>query len=565
MVQKLHRQYGATRLPNNRGTPQNRAIPGREDEMVENNAGGVVFTLDPLKQLQRFLILGTEGGSFYAEEAKMTQDNASVIMRMLKAGRGVEVVDALADVSTKGKAYKQAPTLYALALAFAYGDAATKARCKEVFNSVVRIGTHLFTFLEYVTSMRGWGRNLRAAVLAWYQDQELQRLATQVTKYGQREGWSHRDVLRLVHPKPRNPDENALYGYVVDSGKHRTWQDMAGDAFEYLRAIEKLHQTGTSIPEAVDLIKRFRLPREVVPTQMLNSVEIWAALLPGMPVTAMIRNLGKMTSVELLKPLAAIVDTVVQRITDPEILRKGRVHPIQLLAALKTYELGHGIKGSLTWSPVAAITDALDKAFYLSFENVVPTDKKIVVGIDVSGSMGGGEIGGVPGLTPCAGAAAMSMMIARTEKQYVINGFTSGNDGPVRFYADSRNAGTNGFVDLGFTSRLSLKEAMDRAIKNNYGATDCALPMVWATERKIDADAFVILTDNETWAGNIQPTEALRNFRRVMQKPDACLAVIAMTSTGFTIADPKDPRQMDFVGFSTDTPRVMADFIRGDV
>ena len=43
-----------------------------------------------------------------------------------------------------------------------------------------------------------------------------------------------------------------------------------------------------------------------------------------------------------------------------------------------------------------------------------------------------------------------------------------------------------------------------------FGGTDCALPMLYATRKRLPVDAFVVMTDNETWAGNIHPVEALR-------------------------------------------------------
>jgi hypothetical protein len=46
----------------------------------------------------------------------------------------------------------------------------------------------------------------------------------------------------------------------------------------------------------VKLITDFDLPREAIPTQWLNEVAVWDALLQRMPMTAMVRNLGKMTS-----------------------------------------------------------------------------------------------------------------------------------------------------------------------------------------------------------------------------------------------------------------------------
>lgn len=46
------------------------------------------------------------------------------------------------------------------------------------------------------------------------------------------------------------------------------------------------------------------LPREAIPTEKLNELAVWEALLEKMPMTAMVRNLGKMTSIGLLKPLS---------------------------------------------------------------------------------------------------------------------------------------------------------------------------------------------------------------------------------------------------------------------
>ena len=41
---------------------------GREGEMVENTAGGYVFEADKWERLMRFLLLGTEGGTYYIKE-----------------------------------------------------------------------------------------------------------------------------------------------------------------------------------------------------------------------------------------------------------------------------------------------------------------------------------------------------------------------------------------------------------------------------------------------------------------------------------------------------------------
>jgi 60 kDa SS-A/Ro ribonucleoprotein len=95
-----------------------------------------------------------------------------------------------------------------------------------------------------------------------------------------------------------------------------------------------------------------------------------------------------------------------------------------------------------------------------------------------------------------------------------------------------------------------------------FGGTDCALPMLWALERGIPADAFVVYTDSETWAGTIHPAQALKAYRDQMGIA-AKLIVVGMVSNGFTIADPNDAGMLDVVGFDTATPAVMSDFAVG--
>ncbi len=72
----------------------------------------------------------------------------------------------------------------------------------------------------------------------------------------------------------------------------------------------------------------------------------------------------------------------------------------------------------------------------------------------------------------------------------------------------------------------------------------------------------MIYTDNETWAGEIHPCQALAEYRRA-SGIDARLVVVGMVSNGFSIADPNDPGMLDVVGFDTATPQLISDFARG--
>lgn len=101
--------------------------------------------------------------------------------------------------------------------------------------------------------------------------------------------------------------------------------------------------------------------RESVPTELLKDKMVWEALLEKMPMTALIRNLGNLSKCELLVPMSDAAKKVADQLTDQEALQKARVHPIQLLVAMKTYQSGHGVRGSGEWKPVPAVIDALDK------------------------------------------------------------------------------------------------------------------------------------------------------------------------------------------------------------
>lgn len=136
----------------------------------------------------------------------------------------------------------------------------------------------------------------------------------------------------------------------------------------------------------VAAIKKHGLVREHLPTTSLNSKLVWETLFDvPMPMTAMIRNLAKMTVVGALDEPR--VKDIVRRLTDQEELRRARIHPLTLLNARAVYAQGRGDKGSLTWEPNQEICKALEAGFYKAFVNAPATNKRYCLALDVSGSM----------------------------------------------------------------------------------------------------------------------------------------------------------------------------------
>lgn len=542
-------------------TPQSQKIPG--SKQVANSAGGYSFAVDDWTRLERFLVLGAEGGSYYASERKLTVENAEATLRAIKED-GKRAVDLIVEISDKGRAPKNDPAIFALALAASLGDDETRAYALQNVGKVCRIFTHLSHFADALQSFRGWGRAVRRSFGSWYTSRSAQSLALQVVKYPQRDGWSHRDILRLAHPKPQTVEQRLVFNWVTQGIEtDEQYAELLGQAetmpgLNTIIGLEKLRRA-TSEKDVIAILREYKLPREAVEsanTEWLKSAKVWEVLLLDMPIEAMMRNLGVMTSRGLVVPMSDAVAYVVKQLGDQEKIKKARLHPIKLLTALLTYQGGHS-RGGLTWKPVQQIVDALDRAFYLAFENVESTGKRTMLALDVSGSMSGGAVAGVEGLTPRVASAALALVTAAREPNHEIVAFQSASGRAQTWRTHHTD---DGIVPLNISPRQRLDDVVRKTDGLPFGGTDCALPMLYALKNKIEADAFVIYTDSETWAGDIHPVQALAQYRRETNIP-AKLIVVGMVSNGFSIADPNDAGMLDVVGFDTATPQLVNQFI----
>jgi len=544
-------------VPNKRRTPQTEPIP--DSNQVKNSAGGFSWALDDWGRLRRFLILGSEGGTYYIQEKDLLKENHDVIKRCLKAN-GRKTVEMIVEVSDKGLAYRNEAALFALAMACADKGNETRKFALDSLPKVARIGTHLFHFAEYVNSQRGWGRGLCRAVGNWYTSKKVDQLAMQAVKYQQRDGWSHADLLRLAHPRTDDKVQDAVFRWMVGGKdalgdrtvkgrkqpgkepKDRNFESVKDNLPKLIEAFEEAKSCDEK--RLITLITEHDLPREAIPTQHLNSVKVWEALLAEMPATAMIRNLGKMTAVGLVKPLSQASRSLVQKLKDTEWLKKSRVHPIQFLIASKVYNQGHGEKGKLTWSADQSVVAALEQAFYASFGNVQPVGKPMLFGLDVSASMTQKMAGTC--LSCCEAETALALVHLNIEDNIHVMAFDTG------------------FRELKIRKNMSLVDAMKFTDSINGGGTDCSLPFVWARENKADVGAFVVTTDSETYAGSSHPAQELNRYRSTSGNA-ARSVVVGMVANAFTIADPNDSGSLDVVGFDASTPSLIADFCRGDI
>ena len=172
----MRTNYG--KIFSQRETAQSLPIPG--STQVKNSAGGYSWQVDDWTRLDRFLVLGSETGSYYAGRQTLTVENGQAIMRCL-ASDGPRVVERVVEISRAGRAPKNDPAIFALAMAAKLGDEPTRACAYAALSKVCRIGTHLMTFAEYAQSFGGWGRGMRRAVARWYNERPADKLAYQLS------------------------------------------------------------------------------------------------------------------------------------------------------------------------------------------------------------------------------------------------------------------------------------------------------------------------------------------------------------------------------------------------
>lgn len=517
-------------------TAQTKPIPGREAEMVPNDAGGYGFVLDDWARLHRFLILGSTGGTYYVGEGDLTAQNAEVAIRCIGAD-GVRAVESACEVNLNNRAPKVDQQLFVMALALKYGNQATKNRVTALMPGMLRTGTHVLHFAAMLDSLGGWNATKRRIIGNWLTGQDADRLAFQFVKYQQRDGWSVRDLLRVAHPQAPSEAHRALFDWVCKRPGDEN-EAMPGLIRSYQAVHGKAHELEAAPWERALFGIGMGLPREALPTEGLKDERVVATLLPHMPAHALLRNLGSMTS-DGLKP--GMVDVIVGRLQDAAWLRKARVHPFAVLLAQLIYASGSGVRGNKVWTPDGRILGALEDAYDAAFDAVQPTGKRILVGVDVSGSMQGAQCQGTP-ITAAVGAGALAITLARLEPHALVVGFTNRVKGTLTITKRTSPANTGwGYAAEG---------------------TDVAAPILGALQGGAAFDAFVLITDGETWAGKTHVTQALADYRRKVV-PNAKLVGMAMAANKANVVDPLDPLQLGVAGLDANVPGIVAEFIAG--
>jgi len=532
---------------------------GHEDVMIPNTAGGFTYKVDDKELLERIMVLGTASNTYYSTAQKLTSDAIDAVNRIIGAGNGQLVVDVVRDIYETGRAPKQDPTFFVLAL-LTQSTVPIDVR-KQALGLIASLRT--FSQLYSVEEMRKqlgsgkkqFGRGMRNSILSLVKAHGGKRFAYQATKYRSRGGWSIDDFIKLAHVPSREltPEGQAVLVYLIKGVEAfeifvetLALTPEVTQVRDYLRAVEAVKVDTCSVATAIELVHKYNLPREVLNTKLLTDRLVWDALLFStsvgeggkvvrrvtMPITALIRNLGVMTQRGVFDD-STVTATVVAHILNESVLRAGRVHPVALLTAKLTYDLGHGLKGKLSWTVNREISNALEEGFYVAFRNVQGTGKRVLHAIDCSGSMTwAGSCGTSSLLTASQAVACLVMEAVRREDRYAKEMAAKGT--PVDYVQDVMLFDTRGRM-VTITPTDKLADVLRKIADGSHGGTDCAVPMLNALRDNKKYDLFIVYTDNETYYGSVHPSEALDRYNAAYPELNARLVVVATTPTTNTI------------------------------
>jgi 60 kDa SS-A/Ro ribonucleoprotein len=502
---------------------------------VFNRAGGVGYTITDAELLRRFLLLGTDQNTYYATAKELSHDALLRLLPFIKNNVQEVVVEAV-DVSQRRLAPRNIHAVHALAIATHYAKTDDdRAFVLEAIPLVIRHGGELLQYVAMLEVLGSWGRFKRRAVTTWLNTKKPVDLAYTVLKYAQRQGWSMRDVLRVAHPRPVDETVSMIYRWVITPPNvddlHRA--HVANDVVGLWVAAARLKGAKTE-QEVVDVLRAYPVSHEFVPNTWYASRAVWQALVPNMPILALLRALPTLTRAGVRDTeTLTIIRTTFQNHAD-------RIHPIRWLYATEVYKSGRGTRSS--WEPWDALVELLDSCTRASFEryrHVVPG--RVLVAIDASGSMGRYLLGNARvfdlalamayTLAP-QGASQGDVILFDTEAPCVLDG---GGD-----YQTFMQRGRELFLKYG-------------------GGTDLSLPLQYAAERAYDA--VVIFTDNETWAGvhgKDVGAYIVNHFRP--KCPRTKVILCAMTATTYSAA-PSDTHVLNVCGFDLSVPHIITSFL----
>ncbi len=496
---------------------------------VLNHEGFPAFTRGAREQVLQALQTGNLEPTFYVDRREVSRAALASFEAMAQSDPGY-LARAIVYARTEGF-IRSAPIL-----ALAVLSKANPGLFRLIFPQVVRTPNDLLDFLAAVRGKvvgRGLGRAVKGAIGEW-----LASISEyHVVKYGSvGRGWSLRDALRLARPKPASERQSRLYRYLLGSSTEEDrlsfYRDFAQLAwFELLKSRAKDEPESLSEAEAIRFVTEGRLPYEAVVGVVQPTKGLWVELMRQMPYQALLKHLNALERASVFADEESVA-YVAQRLTDATALRRARILPFQLLAAVKAFQ------GNLQ------VKFVLDAALNLSFAGMPALPGKVAIGVDVSGSM----------QNPVS--ARSTVRCSEVASLFAAALWKSAPDSEVLPF-DLR---VHEFLAREQCREEALYSVAARIANLGGGGTCLALPVEWLHANRVKADLLIEITDSEDWAGR-GFLAAWREYKRVV--PAARAVLVQLTPNRALAAPPAEPGVHYVHGWSDAVVRFVAQVAAG--
>jgi 60 kDa SS-A/Ro ribonucleoprotein len=418
---------------------------------VINEAGGLAYRLAPKAALAQYAATGCLSHTFYADASEQLEK----VLELANELDGEFVAKTAVYAREKGF-MKDMPALLAAILA-----SKDKQLLERVFPRVIDNGKMLRNFVQIMrsgaTGRKSLGSLPKRLVREWFEN----RKAEQIFKQSIGQTPSFADVLKMVHPKPKDVEHESLYGYLIgreiDAGK---------------------------LPEIVKAFERFKngdsLEVPAVPFQMLTALPIstkeWTEIARNAAWQMTRMNLNTFQRHGVFAE-AEMVELIANRLRDREAIRRARVFPYQLLAAYTAASNNAEIPRE--------ITEALQDAMEIATENVPEINGKVYVFPDISGSMHSA----VTGYRKGASSAVRSIDVAALVAATILRKNPTAE--VIPFESD--------VVKVALNPRDSIMTNANKLASLPCGGTNCSAPLRELNRHKSGGDVIIYVSDNESW------------------------------------------------------------------
>ncbi|WP_312413471.1 TROVE domain-containing protein [Comamonas sp.] len=485
-----------------------------------NQSGVAAYAFGPQHQLAQMALTGCLSQTFYASP----QDQLSQLMEVLAKVDAPFIAKTAIYARERGYMKDMPATLAAV---LAVRDVELLA---QIFPRVVDNGKMLRNFVQILRSgvlgRKSLGTRPKKLVQQWL----LTATEKQLLNAAIGSQPSLADVLKMVHPKPREAWRAAWFAWLIGKSYDEASLPPITLAFERFKRAVAQGQMPEQVPE--------------VPFQMLTALGLgaqqWAQIASQGSWQMLRQNLNTLARHGVFE-LPGMAERVAAKLQDAAAVAKARAMPYQLLSAYQA--AGQQVP--------AAVAEALQDAMELATANVPQFAGRVAVCPDVSGSMRSSVTGYRAGATStvrCIDVAGlMAAAVLRKNREARVLPFECK------------------VVPLSLNGRDSVMTNASRLAAVGGGGTNCSAPLKLLADEKAAVDLVILVSDNESWVDGKRAgaTETMQQWARIKQRnPAAKLVCIDIQPYATTQAQERADI-LNIGGFSDAVFDVVARFAEG--